>query len=89
MYHGYCPSKLDNFLTLKTPTLVSYTDCMSGYSENMLLPIPKTHACLVTNIPSHIARLPCSYNAGACTSLFMIRCVISLGLIQHSVCMTM
>lgn len=34
---------------------------MSGYSENMLLPIPKACAYLVTNIPSHTARLPCSY----------------------------
>lgn len=61
---------------------------MSGYSENMPLPFPKAYACLVTNIPSHTARLPCNYNARACTSLLMIRYVISLGLTGHSVCMT-
>lgn len=45
---------------------------MSGYAENMLLPIPKAHACLVTNIPSHTARLPCSCSARAQGTHFFV-----------------
>jgi len=62
---------------------------MLGYSESMLLPIPTAHACLVTHASTHTARLPCSYDARVCNSLFMIRCVISLVLAGHSVCMTL
>lgn len=62
---------------------------MSCYSENMLLPIAKALACLVTNIPSHTARLSRLYNTGACTLLFTIKRIISLDLTGHSVCMTL
>lgn len=62
---------------------------MSYYSENILLPIAKALACLVTNVLSHTARLPRHFHARAHTLLFTIKRVISLDLTGHSVCMTL